>query len=204
MPKKFTPRPYQEIAISHVLKYLRCAVWLPMGMGKSAVILSALNRLSVVEQVYPALILAPLRVARDTWPDEQKKWTDFSHIKISAIVGDAESRIRATKVKADIYTCNYENLVWLIDYYGDKWPFVTVIADESIKLKNFRSRQGGKRSGALGKIAFSKIFRRISEQHMGLYLCVSSYDFFGLGMKWGSKLKRFGIFETFSGLSTNI
>ena len=83
MPKKFTPRPYQEIAISHVLKYLRCAVWLPMGMGKSAVILSALNRLSVVEQVYPALILAPLRVARDTWPDEQKKWTDFSHIKIS-------------------------------------------------------------------------------------------------------------------------
>ena len=49
----------------------------------------------------------------------------------------------------------------MIDYYGDKWPFVTVIADESIKLKNFRSRQGGKRSGALGKIAFSKIKRFI-------------------------------------------
>lgn len=132
-----------------------------MGGGKTVTTLTALDNLSLVEEVYPALVLAPLRVARSTWPNEIAKWDHLSHLRVSTVVGSARERAAALRKDADIYTTNYDNLVWLVDHLGADWPFKTVIADELTRLKSFRIRQGSKRAGALGKVAHTKVTRFI-------------------------------------------
>jgi SNF2 family DNA or RNA helicase len=76
-------------------------------------------------------------------------------------MGTAKEREAALRVPADIYTINYDALDWLVAHLGDKWPFVTVVADELTRLKSFRLRQGGKRAGALGKVAHTRVERFI-------------------------------------------
>jgi SNF2 family DNA or RNA helicase len=160
--KEFIPRPYQEIAIPYLIENERCALWLPPGMGKTSTTLQAVSNLSLIEKdIYPALILAPLRVASYTWTDEKEKWENFKHLSISTIVGNEDERRISLRKKANFYTCNYENISWLINLLKDDFPFKTVIADESIKLKNFRSKQGGKRAQSLGTVAWSKVIRFI-------------------------------------------
>lgn len=121
-------------------------------MGKTSSCLHALNQLSLLEDVFPALILAPLRVALGVWPSEVEKWDNFTNLKVSAIVGSASERKNALMTKADIYTVNYENIPWMLEQ--ENYPdFKTIVADESTKLKSFRLRQGGSRARALSKIA---------------------------------------------------
>lgn len=138
----------------------RSGIWAGMGMGKTVSTLTALDILELVEPG-PTLVLAPLRVASSTWPDEAKKWTHLRNIEISAVVGTPDERRAALRRPASVYTTNYDNLVWLTEYYGDKWPFTKVVADESTRLKSFRLRQGGKRAQALGRVAHTKIKRFI-------------------------------------------
>lgn len=163
MSQPFTPREYQIIIRDYIIQFKRCAIWLFMGAGKSAATLSALIMLSFVEtDVFPALILAPKRVARFVWPGEQEKWTDFKDIRMVTITGSAEERKQALATKAHIYTMNYENMEWLIKTLGPgRWPFKTVIADESTRLKNFRLRQGGIRTRALSLVAWTHVERFI-------------------------------------------
>lgn len=156
----FTPREYQHAIIDHVLNLQRGAVWAGMGMGKSVSTLTALDILEITEPG-PALVLAPLRVAASTWPDEAKKWAHLTNVEVSAVVGTPEERRAALKRPATIYTTNYDNLPWLVEHYGDKWPFRKVVADESTKLKSFRLQQGGKRAHALGRVAHCKVDRFI-------------------------------------------
>lgn len=141
--------------------HYRCAIWAEMGLGKTSAVLLALVYLSLMEAIFPVLVMAPLRVANSTWPDEVKKWDVFNHLKVSPVTGSLEERMAGLETKADIYTINYENIPWLIDLYGKKWPFKTIIADESTKLKGFRTRQGGKRTRELNKIAFKYCCRFI-------------------------------------------
>jgi SNF2 family DNA or RNA helicase len=150
--KTFTPRPYQELIINRIYETLRPAIWAGMGMGKTVSTLTALDGLCLLSS-RPKLVLAPLRVAASTWPDEARKWNHIT-AEVVPIVGDARQRRAALLQGADIYTTNYENLPWLIDELGDKWPFDTVVADESTKLKSYRSRQGGKRARSLAQVAF--------------------------------------------------
>lgn len=131
-------------------------------MGKTLASLSAMEDLNLVEDVYPILVLAPLRVANGTWPDEVRKWPNLKHLRVSPITGTSEERKRAVARKADVYTTNYDNLVWLVEHFGERWPFKVVIADESTRLKSFRTRQGGVRAKALAKIAFNKIERFVN------------------------------------------
>ncbi|GAB3192991.1 SNF2-related protein [Hydrogenophaga aquatica] len=156
----FTPREYQHAIIDHVLNLQRGAVWAGMGMGKSVSTLTALDILEITEPG-PALVLAPLRVAASTWPDEARKWAHLTNVEVSAVVGTPEERRAALKRPATIYTTNYDNLPWLVEHYGDKWPFHKVVADESTKLKSFRLQQGGKRAHALGRVAHCKVDRFI-------------------------------------------
>ena len=156
----FTPREYQHAIIEHVLDLQRGAVWAGMGMGKSVSTLTALDILEITEPG-PALVLAPLRVAASTWPDEARKWAHLTNVEVSAVVGTPEERRAALKRPATIYTTNYDNLPWLVEHYGDKWPFRKVVADESTKLKSFRLQQGGKRAHALGRVAHCKVDRFI-------------------------------------------
>lgn len=156
----FTPRAYQHAIIEHALDVPRCATWAGMGMGKSVGTLTALDILELTEPG-PALVLAPLRVAASTWPDEAAKWAHLSNVEVSAVVGTPEERRAALKRPANVFTTNYENVPWLVEHYGDKWPFRKVVADESTKLKSFRLRQGGVRAQALAKIAHCKVDRFI-------------------------------------------
>jgi SNF2 family DNA or RNA helicase len=110
----------------------------------------------------PVLVVAPLRVARSTWPDEAAKWDHLKGLCVMPIVGSLKERLLAMRMPAQIYTTNYENLPWLIDHWGDRWPYETVVLDESTKVKGFRTRQGGIRARALGKIAHTKI-KRVTE-----------------------------------------
>ena len=157
----FKPHPYQEEAMAHLYKVRRSALWMPMGGGKTVTTLTALDSLSVVEDVFPALVLAPLRVARSTWPDEVKKWPHLAHLRVSVITGTPKQRERALAAEADIYCTNYDNLVWLRKELGDEWPFKTVVADEFTRLKSFRIRQGGSRARALGQVAHTHVSRFI-------------------------------------------
>lgn len=147
-----TLRPYQWQMVDHITANKRSALFVPMGMGKSLATLTALDALSFVDDVFPVLIVAPLRVAKTTWPDEIDKWAHTRHMRVSCVTGTAKERHAALKVDADIYTTNYDNLVWLGNTL-DEWMFKTVVADELTKLKGFRLRQGTKRAAALAKHA---------------------------------------------------
>lgn len=158
--RDFTPRPYQNLITDFILENARCAVWAGMGVGKSVSTLNALDPIMLVEGG-PVLIVAPLRVARTTWPDEVRKWKHLRHLRLVAITGSAKERERAVKVPADIYTTNFESLPWLVEYWGERWPYRTVVVDESTKLKGFRLRQGTARAKALGRVAHSRIRRMV-------------------------------------------
>ncbi|WP_413725378.1 SNF2-related protein [Sodalis sp. RH16] len=162
MPKKlFSPRPYQDLIIDHTLGVPRSNVWAGMGMGKTVAALTALEDLFMAgSETRPALVLAPLRVARSTWPDEAEKWGHLRNIEMQPIVGTVKERLAAlANTNASVYTTNYDNLVWLVEALGDRWPFGTVIADESTRLKSFRLRQGGKRATALAKVVHKHVRR---------------------------------------------
>lgn len=161
MSREFTPHEGQKVAMQHLYDVRRAALWMPMGGGKTVSTLTALNNLTLVEEVFPALVLAPLRVAVSTWPDEVQKWAHLKHLRVVTITGNPKQREAALATPADIYTMNYDNLDWLAKHVGDLWPFRTVVADEFTRLKSFRIRQGGKRAQALGKVAHTKVKRFI-------------------------------------------
>lgn len=153
---KFNPHPYQHDMIDWLLDLNRSALFAPMGSGKTVTVLTALDLLQLVDS-RPTLVLAPLRVAQSTWPDEVGKWDHLSRTEVSAVVGDPGARAKALKRDASVYTTNYENLPWLIEHLGDRWPFGRVVPDESTRLKGFRLRQGTKRAKELGRIAHTKV-----------------------------------------------
>lgn len=160
MTQVFTPRAYQDLIIGHALEHPRCGIYAGMGTGKTVSTLTALDILELVEPG-PTLVLAPLRVAQSTWPDEVRKWEHLRNVEVSAVVGDRGQRLDALRKPANIFTTNYEQIPWLVEHYGDKWPFRKIVADESTKLKSFRLQQGSKRAKALGKVAHKHACRFI-------------------------------------------
>lgn len=159
---KFTPRPYQRQIIDAILDHKRVAIWAGMGLGKTSATLAAIDVLRLLDPD-PVLVLAPLRVAQSTWPDEVRKWSDFNHLKVSTITGAEAARKVALRTPADIYTTNYEQLPWLVQTLGKQWPFRMVVADEATKLKGFRLNQGGARARALGKVVKAGLIDRFVE-----------------------------------------
>jgi SNF2 family DNA or RNA helicase len=160
--REFTPRPWQPSMIDHITTHDRAAVWAGMGLGKGVATLTALDQLAFTDDPFPALVLGPLRVARKVWSDEAAKWKHLRHISVSKVIGSIAQREAALKRDASIYTTNYENLPWLIEHLGDRWPFRTVVADESTKLKGYRIRQGTVRAHSLGTVAHKRVRRWIN------------------------------------------
>lgn len=150
IPQEWNPREWQLPVIDRVMSSQRLSVFMGMGMGKTSATMTALDVLSQFNNdMYPVLVIAPKKVAMNVWPSEHKLWNHLCHLKVIPIIGSLEERSSALMYKADIYTINYENVEWLVRYLRNKWPFKTVICDESVKLKSFRTRQGGKRAQAL-------------------------------------------------------
>lgn len=156
-------RPWQPPMVEHIRNNPRCAVFAGMGSGKTLATAVALRDVDLFDDA-PVLVLAPKRVANKTWPDELKAWKEFKHLEVSTIIGTETERFKALKADAQFFTMNYENLPWLVKHLGaSKWPFKTIVADESTKLKSYRTKQGGQRAQALGRVAWLPIVERFIE-----------------------------------------
>jgi len=116
-----------------------------MGLGKTVITLTALNDLMLDElKISKTLIIAPLRVARDTWTGELNKWEHLKHLEASLIIGNEKERISALNTKSLIYIVNRENIAWLVKYYIQnrlKWDFDCVVIDELSSFKNHQSQR---------------------------------------------------------------
>ena len=139
---KFIPYDYQQYAIDYIIRNKESGIFLDMGLGKTVITLTAIEELMYNSfEVKRVLVVAPLRVARDTWSSECGKWDHLKHIKMSLILGDERERIRAINRNADIYVINRENLAWLIDHYGKSFPYDMVVLDELSSFKDPSSKR---------------------------------------------------------------
>lgn len=141
-------RGYQKYAVEFIVNNHYCGLFLDMGLGKTLSTLTAIADLQLLEDLGKVLIIAPLAVARNTWPDEIRKWDSTKALSYSTILGSAQQRAAALQQTTDLYITNRENVPWLVEYYGRKWPFKTVVIDE---LSSFKSPQA-KRFKALRKV----------------------------------------------------
>ena len=142
---KFTPHEYQRFCIEYIKSHKVSALFLDMGLGKTPITLTALRDLMLDDlSVSKVLVIAPLRVARDTWPAEAKKWDHLKELDVSVIVGDAKARLAALNHPALIYVINRENVKWLVEHYeknGLRWDFDCVVIDELSSFKNHQSQR---------------------------------------------------------------
>ena len=128
---------YQNRSTEHILNNPSCGLFLDMGLGKTISSLTAIDKLMFDRfEIKKVLVIAPKRVARDTWMDEVKSWSHIGHLKLSICVGSSQQRKAALQAKADVYTINRENVVWLTALYGSKCPFDMIIIDESSSFKS--------------------------------------------------------------------
>ena len=126
------------------------------GLGKTVTTLTAVKDLKYNRfQVRKVLVIAPKKVAEGTWTREKDKWDHTKMLRVSAVLGSQAKRIRALNTPADIYIVNRENVVWLVDYYRNSWPFDMVVVDESSSFKSHKA----KRFKALASMGPHKIGR---------------------------------------------
>ena len=139
---QYLAHEYQKYATNFIEANPISAVLLDMGLGKTVITLSALNDLLFDSfEIRKVLIIAPLRVARDTWPNELKKWDHLKILKASVVVGDLKTRMNALKSKADIYIINRENVSWLIEESGYEFDFDMIVIDELSSFKNHKAKR---------------------------------------------------------------
>jgi SNF2 family DNA or RNA helicase len=139
---KYNPWPYQEAAKQWILDKPECALFLDMGLGKTVVTLTAIDELMYDRfEITRVLVIAPLRVAEDTWLTEARKWDHLQHLRISRVLGSRNARIKALNAPADIYVINRENVPWLCDYFGKDWPFDMIVIDELSSFKSATARR---------------------------------------------------------------
>ena len=140
--KSFVPHNYQQYCIDRIISDKAIGLFLDMGLGKTAITLSAIKKLKYEYwRSAKVLVIAPKKVAESTWSKEAAKWEGLSSLRFSFVLGSAEKRLKALKTPADIYMINRENVMWLVDYYRNAWPFDTVIIDESSSFKNHQAKR---------------------------------------------------------------
>lgn len=138
---KYIAHDYQTRAIDWCINNPRCGLFLPMGAGKTVITLTAIANLKKSGEVNKALIIAPIRVARTTWPSEIEKWEHTKHLTYTVIDGDAKKRTRALEQDSDIYIIGKEQVVWLCETVGKSWPFDMVVVDELSTFKNHQAQR---------------------------------------------------------------
>ena len=146
---KFQPHDYQTFAIRHILDHDIAALLLDMGLGKTVITLTAIERLMYQDfEIQKALIIAPLRVAKNTWPAEIQKWDHLRGMTWSVVIGTQDERMAALRKQADVYLINRENTQWLVEKSGMPFDYDMLVIDE---LSSFKSWQA-KRFKALMKV----------------------------------------------------
>lgn len=138
----FKPHDYQRVAMEWILDHEKCGLFLDMGMGKTV---SSLTAVEVLRDDYldigKVLVIAPKRVAEDTWPSEVDKWAHLQDLTVSKILGPPAERRRAIQADADVYIVSRDNVAWLVDEVKGDWDFDTLIIDELSSFKNHASKR---------------------------------------------------------------
>jgi SNF2 family DNA or RNA helicase len=156
---KYTAHEYQRYATQYILDNEVAAILLEMGLGKSIITLSAIWSLTLDSfEIGKVLVIAPLRVARDTWPAEIEKWDHLGALTYSVCIGTEAERKAALRQKVQVYLINRENVDWLVNKSGIPFDFDMVVIDELSSFKAYRS----KRFKALKKV------RPIAKRMVGL------------------------------------
>lgn len=138
----YNPHKYQEYAIRYIETHPISAVFLDMGLGKTSITLTALyDLLFDFFKIHKVIVIAPFRVARDTWSAEIMKWEHLSGLRYSVAVGTEAERLEALRRKADIYIINRENVQWLVEESGLPFDFDMVVIDELSSFKNHQSKR---------------------------------------------------------------
>lgn len=148
MPGVADLKPYQKWTATRIYRNQYIFVWLRMGLGKTVSTLTAVKKLLNELAVRKVLVIAPLRVASETWPDELEKWDHLKALSYSVIIGNEKQRMEALAQEAEIYIINRENLVWLWRVLGKRnWFFDMVVYDESSRLKGGKKRTAKRKGG---------------------------------------------------------
>lgn len=132
---------YQERAVDFILKEQRGMLALDMGLGKSVSTLTAISDMLGAMIASKVLVIAPLRVANSVWAQEAGAWSHLNHLRVSVCTGPEKARRAALSLDADVYVINRENIMWLVENYGRRWDFDTVVIDESSSFKNSSSKR---------------------------------------------------------------
>lgn len=138
---QYKPYEYQEYATRFIQTHEVSAIFLDCGMGKSVITLTAIKRLLATRKARRVLVVAPLRVAQTTWPDEIQKWDHLKGLTYAVAVGSEEKRKAALAKKADITIINRENVEWLVSKSGQKWCYDTVVLDELSSFKSYQAKR---------------------------------------------------------------
>ena len=137
---KYKPYDYQTFATNFVLEHPACGLILDMGLGKSVITLTALWSLLLDSfDVGKVLVVAPKRVAENTWPTELAKWEHLDGLTWSLVLGSERERRAALQRRAKIYIINRENVTWLVDNYP--WDFDTLVIDELSSFKSSKAQR---------------------------------------------------------------
>ena len=138
----FQPYPHQRAGIQWIIDRPAACLFWGMGSGKTVTTMSALDIiLHDLLEDGPALVIAPKRVAENTWSTEAAKWEHLRHLRISRIMGTARERVDALGRPADLYVINRENVEWLVEHLAGRWPFPIVIIDELSSFKNQQAKR---------------------------------------------------------------
>ena len=128
---------YQKRATEFVIEHPRCALWMDMGLGKTVSTLTALWQMWASLMVNRVLIVAPKRVAMHVWAQEVEKWAHLHDMDIQVLAGLTKpKRLLAASVHNTVHVINREMIKWLVDMFGDRWPYDTIVIDESSSFKN--------------------------------------------------------------------
>ena len=143
MPGEKDLHPYQKFCVDFLEEKPQCALFLDCGLGKTIITLTAISHLLYDSyEVSRVLIIAPLRVARDTWIGELSKWEHLKGLRMERILGTPKERVAALSRKAELYVINRENVEWLVKHYaGRRLPFDMLVIDELSSFKNSRAKR---------------------------------------------------------------
>lgn len=139
---QYKPHDYQKFAVDFIETHPEAAVLLECGLGKTSITLTALNDMMFDRfEVHKVLIIAPIRVCRNSWAAEIEKWDHLKGMTYSLILGTKEQRLAALRQQADLYIINRENVQWLIESSGMPFDFDMVVIDELSSFKNHQSKR---------------------------------------------------------------
>lgn len=153
---KYAPRKHQQLAGDFLREHNRAALLLDMGLGKTVITLTRLSELFEDFAIEKALVIAPKRVAEDTWTREAAKWDHLTGLRVVPVLGDQKHRLAALAAPGDIYVINRENVQWLVETFGKRWDFDAIIIDELSSFKSPKAKRWRclKRVAKLAKIVW--------------------------------------------------